>query len=903
MEIPLLQTKLYAPAPQPGLVHRPRLTKLIGEGLARKLTLISGPPGSGKTTLLRDWTSTSRPLVAWLSLEEADNDSTRFWTYFMAALQELHEDLAKDAQELLHEVGQQTRPVQLEAVLTALINDLSDFPREFALVLDDYQHINQRAIHEGLTFLIDHLPPRMHLIITCRVDPPLPLARLRARGQLIEVRSADLRFTSEEAVTFLNQTMKLNLTDDQVVALEARTEGWIVGLQLAAISLQKQEDPRLFIDSFTGSHRFILDYLLDEVLNREPENVQSFLLETSILERFTSPLCNEMMGANNAPEMLMRLEQANLFIVPLDNERHWYRYHNLFADLLRSRLQELKPDRVQELHRRACVWFEREGLLPEAINHAISMPDFERAAQLMERAAETQRQRGEIATLSRWMNTLPGSVRRSHPVLCLAYARALVDTSQNLPIEGLIDDAEAGLETSAFSGDSSSAALRGQIAALRGYLSMIRQQYPETIDLSRRARELLPEDAARWRSFVGLTLAGAYRFSNDWAAAAQTYLEASDLSRAVGDGVNALLALGLRGEVLQAQGHLHQAVDQFEQVLQLAGDLGVPKAPSTAYALIGLGRILCEWNDLEAADQFVQRGLKYGKRADMQDISLRGYLALARIRQTRGDLAGALEALDNAEPAARQIGMAEIKDWIQAVRVQVWLARGDATPAIGWASSYTGELQDTIYPSIAIAMARARLAQGQPEAAVGFLEHALQAARAVGRLGNAVPILVVKAIAQEAGGDRRTAISTVSDALTHAAPEGYIRVFLDEGDPMRSLISEFRRSLESEPRGTVPQHQRTILDYTGQLLDAFTISSAHRESMTLPLQSSIPEPLTGRELEVLRLIKAGLSNRDIAAKDIVSINTVKTQVRSIYGKLGVHKRADAIIAADRYGLF
>ncbi len=904
MTIPLLRTKFYVPPLQPGFVHRPRLTNLINESLARKLTLVSAPPGFGKTTLLGEWIPTSQRCVVWLSVEEADNDPIRFWSYFIAALQTLQEDLAGDSQTFLHAEGQQAKPVQFETVLTALLNDISEFPDEFAFVLDDYHRINNPAIHQGTAFLLDHLPPRMHIIITCRADPPLPMARLRARGELIELRSEDLRFTSEEAAAFLNQMMNLNLTEDQITVLESRTEGWIAGLQLAAISMQKHEDIGHFIESFAGSHRFVLDYLMDEVLNRKPENIQSFLLKTSILERFTGSLCDSVTETNNSREMLRQLEQANLFIIPLDVERSWYRYHHLFADLLRRRLQELMPNQVQNLHRRACEWFEREGLLPEAIDHALAMRDLEEAAQLMEKAAETQRQRGEIVTLTDWVKALPRNIRRNHPALCLAYARALVDTAQNLAIEGYIEDAEAGLEKEGSSDDRTSDFLRGQVAALRAYLAMIRHQYADTIDLSRHAQQLLGEGNARWRSFVGLILAGAYRFTNDWAAAASAYLEASDLSHAVGDMVNALLALGLRGEVLEAQGHLRQAAVQFEQVLQFARVHAIPNAPVTGYALVGLGRTSYEWNDLDAADRYVQDGLECGQKASIQDLSLRGCLALARIRQARGDFEQALDALDDAEPAARQMGMAEIKDWIQALRVQVWLTRGETEKATAWASSYTGDVQDTIYPSLAVALAKAWLAQGKPDVALGLLQHALQSAEAVGRLGNAVQILVAKASVQLTQGDRNSALSTLSEALSLAAPEGYIRVFLDEGEPMQSLISEFRASIKSRLRGAVPDNQSTLVDYTGQLLRAFAASSIarSRESMALPMPASMPEPLTERELEVLRLMAAGLSSRDIADKDIVSINTVKTQVRSIYGKLGVHTREEALTAARGLGL-
>jgi ATP/maltotriose-dependent transcriptional regulator MalT len=904
MSIPLLQTKFYIPPPQTNFVHRPRLTNRINEGLARKLTLISAPAGFGKTTLLSDWFLTTRRRVTWLSLEQADNDPTRFWAYFLAALQMLQEDLVKDAQDFLHAEGRQMNPAQLETFITILINDISRHPGEFAFVLDDYQQIDNLLIHAGIVFLVDHLPPRMHLILTCRADPPLPLARLRARAQMTELRSDDLRFTYDEIIEFLNRVMFLDLSADQIAALEARTEGWIAGLQLAAISLQKREDPTEFIESFTGSHRFILDYLVDEVLSCQSEDVQSFLLATSILKRFTGPLCDSVTERNDGLEMLRQLEQANLFIVPLDNERRWYRYHNLFADLLHSRLNELKPDQVPILHRRACDWFERENLLPEAIHHALTIQAFEKAADLIEEAVEMLRQRGEIATLTGWMNALPGSIQRSRPSLCLAYARALVDTSQNVSIESLVDDAEAGLQTDRFSSDLNSTSLRGQIAALRAYLAMIQHRYEDAIKLSRIARELFGEGEARWSSFAGLILAGAYRFTNDWGAASQTYLEASDLSQAAGDTVNALIALSLRGEVLEAQGHLHQSAEQFERVLQLAEELAIPTAPATGYALVGLGRVWFEWNDLQTSISYVQEGIRRGKKGDIKDILLRGYLALARLHQAQSDLKGSQAALENADLAAKQIGSAEVNDWVDAYRAQTWLALGEVEAAIAWALKYSGNIYDETFPSIAIALARVRMHQGKTDEAIALLDHALQSAYAVGRLGNAIQILIVKALVHRELGGREHAFSALYSALALAQPEGYIRVFLDGGESMRALIFDFQSMIKNRASPTVLDDSKVIIEYTHKLLAGFAIASISqsRQLGSPHQQSSIPEPLSERELEVLHLMAAGLSNRDIATRDVVSINTVKSQVKSIYGKLGAHTRADALLAARQLGL-
>ncbi len=904
MATPLLRTKFYIPPLQAGIVHRPRLIQKINEGLTRKITLISAPVGFGKSTLLSEWIPTSQRPVAWLSLEEADNDPTRFCTYFLAALQTLQQDLTKEAQAILHSESQPFDLAHVESFITLLVNYLSDHPQELALVLDDYHQIHNQVIHQGIAFLIDHLPPNMHIILTSRADPPLPLPRLRARGQMNELRGEDLRFTAEEAVIFLNQVQLLDLASDQILALEARTEGWIAGLQLAAISMQKGVDKRGFIQSFTGSHRFVLDYLVDEVLRHQSEDEQSFLLDTSILEGFTGELCNAITCREDGQAMLEKLEQANLFLIPLDDERRWYRYHHLFADLLRRRLRELQPERIKILHQRACEWFESEGLLPEAIHHALAVGDFERAARLIEKASEHQRQMGEITTLAGWMSAIPASIRRNFPALCLSYARALADSSQNIPITELIKDAEAGLAADQWKNDPRYSSLNGQIAALRAYLAMIQNRFEDSIQLSRQARELLGPEEARWLIFVSLNLAGAYRFSDDWASTGQAYLDASELSQRVGDRMSALQALGLRGEVLEAQGHLREADRQFRQVLELAKEYEIPNTPVTGYALTGLGRIWCEWNDLESAERFVLDGIENGKKAAFQDVLLRGYLALARIRQARGDFAGALAVLDLTEPVARRIGMGEIENWINAYRCQAWLARGEIQAAIDWASAISGTLYYSKYPSMAIELAKVQLVLGRPDEAYGVLEHALVSTRAIGRMGNAIQILVNIAIVQRIKGETDKAFSTLWEALNLAAPEGYIRSFIEEGETMRSMLADSVSKGERQSQTALPGKPTLNMVYARTLLDIFTRASVHQPaaSHVLPAWKVLPEPLSDREVEVLRLMAAGLSNRDIADKDIVSINTVKTQVKSIYGKLGTHTRTDAISAARKLGL-
>ena len=502
------------------------------------------------------------------------------------------------------------------------------------------------------------------------------------------------------------------------------------------------------------------------------------------------------------------------------------------------------------------------------------------------------------------MRTLPRDIRRSQPALCVAYARALADTAQHKAVQALLEDAQVGLESNPGVDDPTRSSLQGQIAALAAYLAITGNRFDRAIELSERAKHLLAGDDMRWRSFVALNLAGVYRFTNDWTSASQTYLEASHLSQAAGDKVNALTALSLRGEVLQAQGLLHQSAGQFEQVLELARVLAIPTAPVTGYALVGLGRAWCEWNDLEMSASYVQDGLDYSKKGDIQDVLLRGYLVQARIRQAQGDLEGALQALKNADLAARQMGVEDVRDWVDAFRAQVWLARGETGAALDWASAYRGEMNDTIFPSIAIVLARVSMVQGRTDVALRLLEHALQSAYAVGRLGNAIQILVVAALVHQAQGSFGEAYSTLTRVLTFAEPEGYLRIFLDEGEPMRLLLAKFKSMIENQAPGTAPEDRKISIDYLNKILAVFPFPFVPptRKSTVNSLQPSLPEPLSERELEVLHLMAAGFSNRDIARRDVVSINTVKTQVKSIYGKLGAHTRADALTAARQLGL-
>jgi len=725
----------------------------------------------------------------------------------------------------------------------------------------------------------------MHVVISTRSDPPLPLAQLRARDDLTELRADDLRFTSDEAALFLNQVAGLNLTAQDVAALESRTEGWIAGLQLAAISMRGRTDQSSFINAFRGSHRFILDYLSDQVLQQQPASLRLFLLQTSILDRLCASLCDALTGRSDSQEILEMLDQRNLFLIQLDDDRRWYRYHHLFADVLQHRLNEIAPAAILELHRQASVWHEREGLLPQAVNHAIAALEFERAAQLIERAAQSVWQRGEITALTGWMQSLPDAVRLARPTLCLEYARLLAEASQNVSVETLLREVELELEASLPDNELEANSLRGKLTALSAHLASIRNDFAQAIELSHRAQALVSPSDDHWRGFVALNLAGSYRFTSHWEEASQSYLEAANFCQAAGNRADALTALGLRGEVLQAQGQLREAARQYEQVLQLAQAWKIPYSPATGYALTGLGRIRCEWNDLDAAASYTQAGLEHGLRADIVDVLLRGYLLLERVKKAQGDLDSALVALEDVEPIVQRMGISDVQDWVNALRAEVWLEQGDSEVALHWAAGFTGSINDIIYPAIPVALAHVWLAKGRPDEALRLLDHALQAAEQVGRMGNAIQILVVKALAHRERGDPDQALDDLEKALALAEPEGYFRVFVDEGRPIVRLLAR------AAARNPASDYIQNLLEWLGE---------PHSTGTVAPTQ--LVEPLTPRELQILQLLADGATNPEIANELVLAVNTVKKHISNIYGKLGVSNRVQAVAQAHQLGL-
>ena len=601
----LLLTKLYIPPPRSNLVLRPRLVEQLNKGLSSgsKLTLISAPAGFGKTTLVSEWIAGGGKSVAWLSLDEGDGDPHRFLSYLTSALQTTASNIGKGVLAAL----QSPEPPSTESLLTALLNELTTIQEDFILVLDDYHAIDSKPVDEALTFLLDHLPPQMHLVITTREDPSLPLPRYRARGQLTELRAADLRFTPSEAADFLNQVMRLNLSAEDVSALEARTEGWIAGLQLAALSMQGHQDTASFINSFTGSHHFVLDYLIEEVLHRQSDDIQTFLLRTSILDRLCGPLCDAILldPSSSGQATLEYLERANLFIVPLDNERRWYRYHHLFGDLLLKRMeQKSTADEIAQLHLLASQWYENKGLIFEAFKHAVSARNVERAEWLMEHKEMPAYLPGVAMTILKWLESLPVSVLNSKPSLWWKQALMMLNSYQTVGVEEKLQATEAALASKIpphAEMDEWTRNLVGKIAVARAVLAQTRYQIEPSLVQARRALEYLHPNNLAYRSTATEVMGFAHYLQGDLDAAERAYTEALSLAQAVGDHDGVLLAFTRLGQVHESRNQLHQAVEKYQHALQLIGEDPIPFA---TVAYLGLARVYFEWNDLDTAEKY-----------------------------------------------------------------------------------------------------------------------------------------------------------------------------------------------------------------------------------------------------------------------------------------------------------
>jgi LuxR family maltose regulon positive regulatory protein len=955
MVTPILATKLYIPPPPAKVVVRPRLVERLNEELHRKLTLISAPAGFGKTTLVSEWVASRKqrePLirVAWLSLDEGDNDPTRFLTYLVTALQTIAPDSDTGLLSVLQSPN--TPPPPTEAVLTTLLNEIIAISEHFVLVLDDYHLIDAKPIGDALTFLLEHLPPQMHLVLTTREDPQLPLARLRARGQLCELRASDLRFTPSEAAEFLNQVMTLNLTAEDVALLETRTEGWITGLQLAALSVQGHADVTGFIKSFAGDNRYIVDYLVEEVLERQPESVRRFLLQTSILERLNGHLCDAVTGQQEGSSQarLEALERGNFFVVPLDDRRQWYRYHHLFAEVLHAHLLAEtagQPDQVSTLHRLASKWYEHHGSAADAIRHALAARDFERAADLVELAVPAMFSSRQDAMVLGWFRALPDQVVQMRPVLSADYAHALLANGELDAVEARLRDAERWMDQSVDTPDipadlgarpGSQGLAAGMIVVdeeafrrLPGTIALARAGYTFAlgdvagiIKYARRVLDLVPVDDHFSRGAAAAFLGLASWLSGDLEAAHRSYADGMSQLQMAGrtsDAINGAIALA---DIRIAQGHLHEAMRTYERGLQLAtagfpASARVPAAKrqgareqtalgehalrGTADMYVGMSALYRERNELDAATQLLLKSKQLGELIGLPQNRYRWHVAMARIREAQGDLDGAVDLLGEAERLYIN-GLAPNVRPIAALKTRVWVAQGRLGEALDWTRerrlsvgddlSYLREFEHITLARLLLARYESDYgdrADGSLREVMGLLERLLHAAEEGERTGSVIEILVLQALTHETQGDISAALGALRQALTLAEPEGYVRLFVDEGMPMAILLEEAAKRWPAQR-------------YVRRLLAAFGAArEAGKAEDGTPVKQGSIEPLSERELEVLRLLRTELTGPEIARELTVSLHTVRTHTSNIYNKLGVDKRRAAVRRAEDLGLF
>jgi LuxR family transcriptional regulator, maltose regulon positive regulatory protein len=902
----LLATKLHVPQPRPGFLARPRLLERLAEATARELVLVCTPAGFGKTTLLGDWARRSGQAVAWLSLDQGDTDPTRFWRHVAAALDRVRQGIAEQVAGLL---GPPTSP-SFEGLVTALVNELAAEPGEgeVVLVLDDYHLVDAEAVHTSLAFLVEHLPPGLRLLLASRTNPPLPLARLRASGQLAELRERELRFTAEEAAALLREAVGPDLPEEAVAALAARTEGWVAGLQLAALSLRGQPDIPGFVATFSGSHRWVLDYLTEEVLDRQPEEVRQFLLATSVLERLSGELCDAVTGRTDSQDMLERVERANLFLVSLDEQRRWWRYHQLFADLLRARLQQERPGRVPALHRDAAGWCERHGLADDAVRHAVAAGDASWAARLVERHVDGLFLHSEGATLQRWLAALPAELVGCRPRLLLAQAILAGLSGRVEAADGLLDAAERALadamdepyEPSVGRAASLVANVPAAVALERGYLAQLRGDTGRAVALASQALAELDEGAWMLGSIARVRLAMAEWLRGRLAAAEQAFGSSVAQWRAAGE-----LTLAARGchhlALLQrAQGRLDAAVATYRQVLEVAAVPGRPALPAAGIAHVGMAEIAYQRGELAAALEHVTKSIELCRRFVYTPPLATGLVTLAWIRQATGDPAGALAAMDEAGQVAPSPDVAALLNPVPAQRARLLLAHGEVAAAARWTNQRGLRADDEpSYPREPeyLVLVRVLLAQQEPEQALGLLQRLHDLAAAQARVGSVIEIRALQALALAASGDERGALAALAEALTPAAPQGYLRVFVDEGAPMARLLGRLAGPAQQQ-RVAVAEHVPP--DYLARLLASFPPAAGTARPPGRAVARPPPglvEPLSERELEVLALLAVGRSNQQIAEELVVALDTAKKHVSHILDKLGAANRTQAVARA------
>jgi LuxR family maltose regulon positive regulatory protein len=882
----ILTTKLFIPPVLPTVLKRPELLERLDRGREVPLTLVSGPPGYGKTTLLSLWAANHKGSVAWLTLDEGDNDPARFFHHLLASIQTVEPQIGSGITLGI----ERAKPIPIESILAPVLNELASYGLELSLVLDDYHVIEAPSVHTALIYLLEHAPPNLHLVIATRADPPLPLALMHSRGQLVELRAAELAFTPQEASIFFHDVLGLELSQTDISTLTQRTEGWPAGLRMAAISLLDHSDPASFVCMFGADDRHVVDYLVDEVLKRQPEEVQRFLLNTSILKRLCGPLCEALTDEPvevNGQAMLERLEKANLFLLPLDEKRYWYRYHRLLVDVLNERLQRSEPERTLTLHRRASSWYARQAetnetsvFISEAIDHALQGEDPTHAAELIETGAEATLMRSELITFLDWTESLPLEVIVSRPRLCALQAMVRLITGR--PLEEVTQSLEHASQADS-GGD-----FAGEIATVRAMLATFQGDGQATATLAEQALQLLPEDSLFMRTLMIDSLGIAYLMLGDFPSA----IEALEQAARMGEQTNNVLAAsGAWGNVAGLHltaGRLQRAHELLERALELATSPTGRRLPAAGKALLGLGQVWREWNDIEAAERYTREGVVcFEHYGDIGTIV--GLASLARFRIEAGELDVARDQIEKAERIALESDATDLDDrLVHALKAFLALAEDDFQAADQWVEDlrksttekpfyHLQELEQTT-------LARVLLGLNQPQEALEILFSVGQNAKKLGMNKRLVEILVLQARAYDVLGEEEQALEAIEAALHLGEAGGMVRTFITEGERVGRLLHRAAR------RGTTPE-------YVGRLLAAFPQAVPER---TKP--DDLVEPLSERELEVLSLLAEGCTNAEIGQRLHLALSTVKWHTSNIYGKLGVKNRSQAIVRGRNLGL-